>query len=203
MGGNGIQGTAVSGKRFEGQEIKVNQGAGNMTVSDYIALQKKMGAGATLPRQAVGGEIHLQVTPLLIDEALYENRYIKVASVKGGFNSSSTTPWEIEASALEFNTSGSWTFIDVNTSYQALNLEGDFSYGNINDPGLSLSAKATALDFEGNVSINVFGYSINISPEVMIGGIGGEITATQNKLKFALEIGVGGGVGVSWDRVQK
>ena len=43
-------------KRFEGQEIKVNQGAGNMTVSDYIALQKKTGAGATLPRQAARGE---------------------------------------------------------------------------------------------------------------------------------------------------
>ncbi len=47
VGGNGIQGTAVSGKRIWGQEIKVNPGAGNMTVSDYIAKQRKLGTGAT------------------------------------------------------------------------------------------------------------------------------------------------------------
>jgi LysM repeat protein len=41
LGGNGIQGTAVSGKRIEGQEIKVNPGAGDMTVTERIASEKK------------------------------------------------------------------------------------------------------------------------------------------------------------------
>jgi len=48
VGDNGIHGTAVNGKRIEGTEIKVNPGAGNMTVSDYIAKQRKKGTGATL-----------------------------------------------------------------------------------------------------------------------------------------------------------
>jgi hypothetical protein len=48
VGGNGIRGTAVSGKRIVGLEIKVNPGAGNMTVSDYIAKQRKKVTGATL-----------------------------------------------------------------------------------------------------------------------------------------------------------
>ena len=56
LSGNVIKGTAVSGKRIEGQEIKVNPGAGNMTVSDYIALQKKMGAGATVSGQTNDSE---------------------------------------------------------------------------------------------------------------------------------------------------
>ena len=43
----------IGGKKVEEKEINVNQGAGNMTVSDYIAKQRKKGAGATLPGQAV------------------------------------------------------------------------------------------------------------------------------------------------------
>ena len=45
LGGSRIQGTAVSGKRIEGQEIKVNPGAGNMTVTEQIEMAKKNAAG--------------------------------------------------------------------------------------------------------------------------------------------------------------
>ncbi|MBR6296216.1 MAG: LysM peptidoglycan-binding domain-containing protein [Treponema sp.] len=54
VGGNGIQGTAVSGKAVKGNQTTANQGAGTMTVTDYIEQQRKMGAGATVPGQAVG-----------------------------------------------------------------------------------------------------------------------------------------------------
>ena len=56
LGGNEIQGNAVAGKKVEEKEIKVNPGAGNMTITDYIAQQRKMGADTTVSGQTVGGE---------------------------------------------------------------------------------------------------------------------------------------------------
>ena len=48
LSSSGIQGTAVSGKRIEGQEIKVNPGAGDMTVTERIASEKKKNAGGKI-----------------------------------------------------------------------------------------------------------------------------------------------------------
>ena len=109
LSGNGIQGTAVSGKRIEGTEIKVNPGAGNMTVSDYIALQKKMGAGATVSGEKIGGKavISTKIPTQQVRDLKYV--YIPSEGVGDGNALVQTTYYSDENGKLNVSTSSSYS----------------------------------------------------------------------------------------------
>jgi hypothetical protein len=134
------------------------------------------------------------------DYSVYENKYLKVGTVSGGYDFKDTTPWEVEGSIVEFSSGGSIDNTEINSKAQVGNIEGEISYGSIDNPGFSVSAKVTALDFESDISFSLFGYKITISPNVMLGGIGAEATFQPGKIKAGLSIGVGGGIGVSWSK---
>ena len=109
LSGSGIQGNAVSGKRIEGQEIKVNPGAGNMTVSDYIALQKKMGAGATVSGEKIGGKavIGTKIPTQQVRDLKYV--YIPSEGVGDGNALVQTTYYSDENGKLNVSTSSSYS----------------------------------------------------------------------------------------------
>ncbi|MBO4319665.1 MAG: hypothetical protein J5857_04275 [Treponema sp.] len=143
-----------------------------------------------------------ELHPKQESKPLYENEYLKIEAgkVTGGYKLKDTTPWEVDASALELSTSNSWEFFEVSSSCQALNLEGSVSYASLKDPGLSISAKASILDLEGDVSFRALGYKVTVSPGVSLGSIGGEISVSPNGFKFGVACGIGGGIGVTWGR---
>ena len=173
--------------------------------------QKNALSGSGIQGTAVSGKMFSANTNLYSPEdmhpnqpstTLYENGFLKVEAgkVAGGYDFKNSTPWEVEASALEVNTSSRWKCFEFNTSYQALNLEGNISYANIKDPGLSISAKASLIDLESEVSFAALGYKISVAPGISLGSFGCEMSAGANGFKAGFAMGIGGGIEVTWSR---
>ena len=221
----GVKGNTVTGKPIAGCVIEHtddNQSIIKVSWNDKMALKEAEdkflaytngGFDCRLEVYTANGSARVfnrfadfydEVHPNKPSTILYENEFLKIEAgkVSGGYNFKDSTPWEIEASALEFNSSLNCEKIDIKSSTQLLNLEGNISYGSIDNPGFSMSAKASALDLEWEASFHLGGYSINISPEAYLGSVGMEATFAPNKVKFGLALGVGAGVGVNWNREQ-
>ena len=134
------------------------------------------------------------------DYSIYENKYLKVGTVSGGYDFKDTTPWEVDGSIVEFSKEGTTKYVDAKASAQVGNVDGEISYGSLNNLGLTVSAKVAAVDLEGELSFKFWGYKLTIAPEVMIGGLGAEATLQPGKIKAGLALGIGGGIGISWGR---
>ena len=91
---------------------------------------------------------------------------------------------------------------NLGISGNASGVAGDLMIG-LEGNLLGISADVHIAEIGGTIDITLWGVTISLGGEVMIGGIGGEVMIGLNGIKLGFDLGMGAGIQITWEKEEK